>query len=171
VSRDLKAFLITCLLMGGAVLLQSTVLHWVALGGVKPDLALIILVFVAVRRGSMTAQLGGFASGLVEDLLSLSPLGFHAFFRATIGFLYGLSAGNIFLDPIMMPVVLTVLGTLLKGLVTSVLVALFSISAPGFRAFTGPLWIELGYNAILSPFLFALLGLIRPLRPRDRERE
>jgi len=169
-SRDLQAFLTAAGLMIAAVVLQSVVLGWVAIRGVRPDLALIILAFTAVRRGSMTAQLGGFASGLVEDLLSLSPVGFHALFRVCIGFLYGLAEGSIFVDPILMPVLLAGLATLLKGVVSSLTVALFSVAAAGFRVFAGPLWIEIAYNAVLAPFLFALLGLVRPLRPRDKER-
>jgi len=152
-----------------AVVLQSTLLHWVAIRGVIPDLGLIILVFVAIRRGSMTAQLSGFATGVVEDFLSLSPLGFHAFIRTLVGFLYGLTVGSIFVDPILMPVILTIIATLFKALISSVLVSFLSIPAEGFSVFTGPLWIEMGYNAVLAPFLFALLGLLKVLKPQKKE--
>lgn len=169
-SRDLKAFIISTLIMAGCIVVQSTLLDWISIRGVIPDLALIVLVFVAIRRGSLTAQLGGFVSGLVEDVLSLSPVGFHALFRTIVGFLCGLSAGNIFVDPILMPVILAVIGTILKGFLSSLLISVFSIPGVGFRIFSGSLWIELGYNAFLAPFLFALLGVIRPLRPREKER-
>lgn len=169
-SRDLKAFLLSSGLIAVAVVLQSTLLHWVAVRGVIPDLGLIVLVFVAIRRGSMTAQLSGFASGVVEDVLSLSPLGFHAFIRTVVGFLYGLTEGSIFVDPILMPVILIIIATLFKALISSLLVAFLSISAAGFGVFAGPLWIELGYNAVLAPFLFGLLGLLKSLKPRDKER-
>ncbi len=169
-SRDSKAFLLSSGLIALAIVLQSTLLHWVAVRGVIPDLGLIVLVFVAIRRGSMTAQLSGFASGVVEDVLSLSPLGFHAFIRTMVGFLYGLTVGSIFVDPILMPVVLIIIATLLKALISSLLVAFLSIPAAGFGVFAGPLWIELGYNAVLAPFLFALLRLFKPLKPRDKER-
>ena len=169
-SRDLKAFLLSSGLIALAVVLQSTLLHWVAVRGVIPDLGLIVLVFVAIRRGSMTAQLSGFASGVVEDVLSLSPLGFHAFIRTVVGFLYGLTEGSIFVDPIFMPVILIIIATLFKALISSLLVAFLSIPAAGFGVFAGPLWIELGYNAVLAPFLFALLGLLKALKPRDKER-
>jgi rod shape-determining protein MreD len=168
-SRDLKAFLLSTGMIALAIVLQSTLLHWVAIRGVIPDVGLIILVFVAIRRGSMTAQLSGFATGVIEDLLSLSPLGFHAFMRTVIGFLYGLTVGSIFVDPILMPVLLTVIATLFKALVSSVLVTFLSIPAEGFRVFAGPLWIELGYNAVLAPFLFALLGLLKVLKPQNKE--
>jgi rod shape-determining protein MreD len=169
-SRDFKAFLLSSGLIALAIVLQSTLLHWVAVRGVIPDLGLIVLVFVAIRRGSMTAQLSGFASGVVEDVLSLSPLGFHAFIRTVVGFLYGLTEGSIFVDPILMPVILIIIATLLKALISSLLVVFLSIPAAGFIVFTGPLWIELGYNAVLAPFLFALLGLLKLLKPRDKER-
>ncbi len=168
-SRDLKAFLLSTGMIAVAVVLQSTLLHWVAIRGVIPDLGLIILVFVAIRRGSMTAQLSGFATGVVEDFLSLSPLGFHAFIRTLVGFLYGLTVGSIFVDPILMPVILTIIATLIKGLASSVLVSFLSIPAQGFGVFTGPLWIEMGYNAVLAPFLFALLGLVKVFKPQNKE--
>jgi len=170
VDRDFRTIVLATILCAAAVVLQSTLLHWVALRGVKPDLALIILVYVSVRRGSMTGQLTGFASGILQDLLSLSPVGFHALTRTLIGFLYGRMEGNIFLDPILMPLLLTIIATILKGLVASFAVVLFAVAAPGFQVFAGPLWIEVGYNAFLAPFLFALLSLVKPLRPRDKER-
>ncbi len=168
-SRDLKAFLLSTGLIALAVVLQSTMLHWVAIRGVIPDLGLIILVFVAIRRGSMTAQLSGFAAGVIEDLLSLSPLGFHALVRTVVGFLYGLTVGSIFVDPILMPVLLTIVATAFKALISSLLVSFLAIPAEGFGVFTGPLWIEMGYNAVLAPFIFALLGLLKVLKPQNKE--
>ena len=101
--------------------------------------------------------------------MSLSPLGFHAFVRAVIGFFYGLTAGSIFVDPILMPVILTVVATVFKGLVSSLLIVFLSIPAGGFSVFAGPLWIETGYNAVLAPFLFALLGALKSLKPQNKE--
>jgi rod shape-determining protein MreD len=168
-SRDLKAFLLSSGMIAAAIILQSTLLRWVAVRGVIPDLGLIILVFVAIRRGSMTAQLSGFATGVVEDVLSLSPLGFHAFIRTVVGYLYGLTVGSIFVDPILMPIVLTIIATLSKALISSVLVSFLAIPAEGFSVFKGPLWIEMGYNAVLAPFLFALLGLLKVFKPQNKE--
>jgi rod shape-determining protein MreD len=168
-SRELKAFLLSTGMITLAVVLQSTLLHWVAIRGVIPDVGLIILVFAAIRRGSMTAQLSGFATGVVEDFLSLSPLGFHAFVRTVIGFLYGLTVGSIFVDPILMPVLLTIAATMFKALISSLLVSFLSIPAAGFTVFTGPVWIEMGYNAVLAPFLFALLNLLKVFKPQNKE--
>jgi rod shape-determining protein MreD len=169
-DRELRTILISTLLLAAAVLLQSTLLRWVALKGVKPDLALIVLVFVAIRRGSMAGQVSGFLAGLVEDVVSLAPLGFNALLRTLLGYFYGLTAGSIFVDPVMMPVLLVLLATILKGLASSLLVTVFRVPAPGFQIFAGPLWIEVGYNALLAPFLFASLRRLRALAPREKDR-
>jgi hypothetical protein len=61
-------------------------------------------------------------------------------------------------------------GTLVKALLAAVLEAVFSVSSSGFAPFGGPVWIELGWNAVLAPFLFALLGLVKLLRPVEKKK-
>jgi rod shape-determining protein MreD len=170
VSRETRAIILSLALLAVSVLLQSTVLRAVAIRGVRPDLTFVLLMFVAIRRGPMVGQLGGFAVGIAEDLVSLAPLGFHALLRATTGFLYGLFLGNVYVDPVLIPVVFAAAGTLVKGLMTVVLEAIFSVSSTGFAPFAGPLWIELGWNAVLAPFLFALLGLVKLLRAVEKKK-
>jgi rod shape-determining protein MreD len=173
-GKEFRIFLLTVFLLVVAVLLQSTILNRVAIATVKPDLALIILVFVSLRRGSMIGQTSGFFSGILEDFMSAAPfgfypLGFHPLMRAVIGYLYGLLSGKVFVDPFMMPMVLTAVATLIKGVVAGLLSTVFGFSSSGFLYFTGRLWIEVGYNAVLSPFIFALLGLFRIFKQAEKE--
>jgi len=168
-GRDLKAILVAFVILAACVVLQSTVFRYIAIRGVRPDLALIVLVFVALRRGSMTAQVAGFAAGIVEDLVSVSPVGFHMLLRTVIGYLYGLLSGNVFLDPLLMPIVLTIVATILKGLVSGLVSLVFGLQASGFMYFAGRLWIEAGYNALAAPFLFALLNLLKVFKQAEKE--
>jgi len=168
-NRDFRVTLFTVLFLAIAVVLQSTVLGKIAIGGVRPDIALIVLVFASLRRGSMVGQVSGFATGFLEDLMNVSPLGFHSLMRTIIGFLYGLLSGNVFIDPFLMPIILAVVATLLKGLISGIVSALFGIASSGFITFTGRLWIEMGYNGVVAPFLFALLNLLRVFKPADKE--
>jgi rod shape-determining protein MreD len=169
VNRDFRVTVLTIIVLCICILLQSTLLHAVELGGVHPDLALLVLIFVAMRRGAMVAQVSGFVSGFVEDLMSLSPLGFHALLRTVVGFLYGLLSGNVFIDPFLMPIILAVIATILKGFLAGIVSAVFGIASSGFIIFTGRLWIEAGYNGLVAPFLFALLGLVRAFKQADKE--
>lgn len=51
-----------------AVVSQSVVFRHLAIGGVVPDLALIVVVVAAIVRGSEFAAVLGFAAGLLVDL-------------------------------------------------------------------------------------------------------
>jgi len=168
-NRDLKATLLTTLALVICILLQSTVLKFIALRGVKPDLALIVLIFVSMRRGSMVGQVSGFATGFLEDVMNVSPLGFHSLMRTVIGYLYGMLSGNVFIDPFLMPIILTVVATLLKGVLAGIISAIFGLTASGFITFTGRIWIEIGYNGVIAPFLFALLNLFKVFKQTDKE--
>ena len=163
-NRDGRITLFTIFALALCVLLQSTLLNRIAIKGVRPDLALIVLIFVSMRRGSMVGQVSGFAAGIFEDLMNVSPLGFHSLMRTLIGYLYGIFAGNVFIDPFLMPMILTVIATILKGLLAGIISAIFGIASSGFITFTGRLWIEVAYNGVLAPFLFALLGLFQDLQ-------
>ena len=163
----MNSVLTSSLILGVAVLLQTTVGNWIAVAGVKPDIALVILIFIAQKKGSMVAQITGFFTGLLEDLLSLSPLGFHSLMKSVIGYVYGLFRGNIFMDPIITPVVLTVIGTIGKGLLAGIIGFIFIIPAATFRQFVGKIWIEVLFNAVLAPFLFALLRFVPMFKEKD----
>jgi rod shape-determining protein MreD len=169
VNRDLRVTLFTLLALGICVMLQSTLLGRIAIRGVRPDLALIVLVFASLRKGSMVGQWSGFASGLLEDLMNVSPLGFHSLLKTVIGYLYGVFSGNVFVDPFLMPMVLVVVATLLKGTLAGIVSAVFGIAASGFITFTGRIWIEIAYNGVLAPFLFALLNLFKIFKQADKE--
>ncbi len=168
-NRDLRATVFTIVAMGICILLQSTILGRIAIRGVRPDLAMLVLVFVSLRRGPMVGQMSGFVSGFLEDLMNVSPLGFHSLLRTVIGYLFGLLSGNVFIDPFLMPIILAVVATLLKGILSGIVSAVFGIESSGFITFTGRLWIEVGYNGIVAPFLFALLNVFRVIKQTDKE--
>jgi rod shape-determining protein MreD len=168
-NRDFRTIFFTVLTMAVCILLQSTILGRVAIRGVRPDLALIVLIFVSMRRGPMVGQVSGFATGFLEDLMNVSPLGFHSLLRTVIGYVYGLLSGNVFIDPFLMPIILTVVATILKGILAGIVSAIFGLTASGFITFTGRLWIEVGYNGVIAPFLFALLNLFKMFKQADKE--
>jgi rod shape-determining protein MreD len=168
-NRDVRTIISTVVALVICILLQSTILGRVAIRGVRPDLAMLVLVFVSIRRGPMVGQVSGFASGFLEDLMNVSPLGFHSLLRTVIGYVFGLLSGNVFIDPFLMPIILAVVATILKGILSGIVSAVFGIESSGFITFTGRLWIEVGYNGIVAPFLFALLNLFKAFKQADKE--
>ncbi len=164
-----KRTIISAIVIGAFVLIQTTLLSKITIFGVTPDIAMIILVCISIRNGSMVGQISGFATGILEDLLSLSPLGFHCFIKTATGFLFGLFRGSVFIDPVLIPLLIGVIATVFKGLVASFLSIFIKFPGTIYDIFSVKLWIEVGFNAVLSPFIFALLGLFKIFKTNPKE--
>ena len=160
--------LLTMGLLGLALLAQSTILGSVAIAGVKPNLALVILIFAAYSAGPVVGEVSGFAAGLAQDFMSLPPLGFYALIRTILGFFVGKLQGSLVTGPVVLPVVLVVGGTFLDGALVWLLGALLGETLPflGDQKF----WIEAAYNGVLAPIVFAVLGRLRIYRSAEKER-
>jgi rod shape-determining protein MreD len=152
----------------GLVAAQTNLLQFMAIGGALPDLALILLIYYSHYNGSFPGEIVGFITGMAFDALSAAPLGFHALIYTTVGYLVGISRQRVVMDPIFIPVVLVAVLTLLKAFIGFILLAVFPVEA-GFAGVISPrIALEIGYNAVLTPLLFALFGLIQPLRGSRR---
>lgn len=157
------------LVMAGMAVLQSTLLRFIEIAGIGPDLVLIVLIFIGNRNGVMPAQLAGFIAGVVLDVLGLAPLGFYALIYTTIGALFGITRGKMFVDPIFIPVVLAVIAMLIKALLALLIGAIFSIPGVSADVFASGYLIEIVYTGLLAPVLFGLLGMLSWLQI-DRRR-
>jgi len=148
-------FIITLVL----IILQTTLFRHFQVKSVAPDLLLIFMIFSAHTRGSFQGQIMGFSSGIVEDLLSLSPLGFNSLIRLILSFLFGLTKGKIFLDPLVIPILFIIVGTAMKELLAFSLSLIFlEEKLPVFDLF---FLIELGLNTVLAPFVYNLFKKVR----------
>ncbi|HUX19642.1 MAG TPA: rod shape-determining protein MreD [Spirochaetia bacterium] len=166
---SLSGFWPTTILVAVFVVLQSTLLKNLRLFDVKPDIALVIFLLTSSRQGSFKAQITGFGTGLVQDFLSLSPIGFNALIRTVLGYLYGALKGKLFIDPIFFPILIAVIGTLLKYLFSYILMLMFISPAAAATVFSAHLWIEMGINSFIAPFIFALLKIGRFIQMRERD--
>ena len=147
---------------------QTNLLRLIEIRGVQPDLALIVMVFLAHHHGSLVGESVGFVVGITEDLLSLSPPGFNAFIKTVVGFLSGLTQNRTVVDSIFMPIILMVGATLTKTVLVVVLDALFSFEGAIAPLPAGRVAIEVIYTALLGPILFALLHYLPIVRPERR---
>ena len=72
-----------------AALLQVTLVASVDVAGGAADLLLLVLVAVALLRGSLTGAVAGFFGGLLVDVTTLDTLGVWALLYALIGYWTG----------------------------------------------------------------------------------
>ncbi len=149
------------------VILQSTIFQKIDLFGAKPDLVLIVMVIFSNYFGTLKGELFGTAAGLVEDFLTLAPLGFNTFVRTVTGYFAGMTRGKIFLDPVITPVILVIFFTLFKAVVMYLLLILF-LPRNADTVFTSAFLIQLVMNILVTPFMFFLLKITK-LIPEDYE--
>lgn len=73
----------------GLLLLQTTFLPFVALSGYLPDLFILYLVYIALRRGQIEATISGFVIGLLQDIVTTQFFGLAALSKTIAGFVAG----------------------------------------------------------------------------------
>jgi rod shape-determining protein MreD len=139
---------------------QTTWLELFSFGGVIPDLALIWVVYCAVRHSRAAGIGGGIVMGLIQDSLSGGLLGVNTLSKGLIGYFFSTLKEKFFVEG-MIPIGIFLifssifdglvyyfsLGTILKGEVAS---SFLYQSLPVYSI----------YNALIGPFMFVLLDKI-----------
>lgn len=166
----IRSIVLSSAIMIVCAYLQSTVVQGIALFGVIPDFAMIVLIFTSIKNGSMEGQITGFASGIATDFISKMPLGYTVFTQTVIGFVYGIFSSNIFIDILIAPFLMAFIGTIFKAILTVILSIFFSDSIMAYSFFTRDLWVEALYNAVLAPFVFFVLSLFKRFLLTERDR-
>ncbi len=69
------------------LVLQSTFLYRIEIGGIRPDLLVGFVVYFAWMRGPVAGTIAGFSIGLLQDLDAPGPLGLNALAKSVVGFL------------------------------------------------------------------------------------
>src|SRR5690606_37603981 len=70
-------------------LIQFSLLNFVVVQGITPDLLLILVVWIAIREGRFTGTIAGFLIGLTLDIITFDLIGINAFTKTIAGFIAG----------------------------------------------------------------------------------
>ena len=96
--------------------LQSTVMQWISLGNVGPNLLIIITSAYGFMRGKKSGLLVGFFSGLLTDIFFGEVIGFYAVIYMYIGYGNGLFHKIFFPEDIKLPLFLIIVSDFLYGM-------------------------------------------------------
>jgi rod shape-determining protein MreD len=152
-----------------AVLVQSTVLAGVRLGGVRPDLLVLAVVAVAMASDATTGALFGFVTGLVADLLFDLPVGVSALVYTAVGFAVGTVRLYVTSHRPLVHLALAGAASLASVWACGLLLRVFDLSSWAAVARAGPL-VAL-YNLLLTPFVYPVVWALTervPARPARR---
>jgi rod shape-determining protein MreD len=139
----------TLIIFVSAIVLQTSVLDILTIKGIKPDLVLLIVVYLGLIRGSDIGCLSGFFFGLVEDVYSGMYLGSNALTKTIVGFFCGISGKRLYTHSLLSQILCVGIGTVID------VVLLLSIN--GFGSI-GSNWRQLLlyetlYNILCCPFV------------------
>jgi len=157
-----KTILASTFLSSVFLIIQTTWLRNGLFWGVKPDLALLVIVWVAYSNRGHQGVLTGFLTGMVCDLLSSTPLGYFPFLYIIPAYAASVLHQFVEMDAFFIPVIMGFVGTVLKGISSIFLIAIFGEDILGSYVLSDAhFWIEAVLNGAIAPLLFMALVRIR----------
>lgn len=152
-------YIFTAMLAVLSLIIQGhTSFDVIRIGGVKPDILFIVIVYVSYSFGSFYGETVGFISGLLHDSVSNSPLGLLALPKMVLGFIVGMFGRNVIKGNILTVSLLLFLASLLKGIITLFLCYVFHHAS--ISSVLTVILPESFYNALLAPPLFVIFDKI-----------
>lgn len=161
--RAIALFTLTALL---AVVVQTTVLPMTHLG--RPDLLLIICVYLGLHQHSMFGVFGAFLLGYLQDAFSGGVIGLNAFGMCLVFAVVYLTSRRLWVDNAVSKVVVVFLASVVKTVAILALVAVF-ISEDLWRTIVRYLVLDAAVAAIISPAVFAVLSRTQLLAQVEEE--
>ena len=145
-----------------AVLLQTTVAPNIRILGANPDFALIIIVCVALIKGSEVGAVFGFLTGVMVAIALMEPFGLSAFVFVLVGYFAGRYAETADLSAGFAPLLTTFAATLVANILFAMAQSLLERQVPmGF--FLGRVLVpSLIINTLLAAPLYLVVRLCIP---------
>ena len=115
------------LLTALALLVQTSWTHAIAIAGIRPDVVLIIIVYIGIRSGHLEATIFGFVSGFFLDVYNPEFMGVNAFSNSVVGFAVGYSRVGIVAEDFRVQALVLLIASLTHDVLYF---ALSSVSSP-----------------------------------------
>ena len=151
-------------------LLQGTVFPSLNLGGIVPNLMIIVTASYGFMRGRKSGLLTGFFSGLLMDIFFGNILGFYALIYMYIGYLNGVFRKIFYPEDIKLPIALIVCSDFIYNIVIYILTFLLKGRFQFLYYFLNIIIPEIVYTIIVTCVLYPLLLLVES-RLERKEKE
>lgn len=114
----------TVILILFCFVIQVTLLPAISLGGITPNLLVILTASVGFTRGDMPGMIVGFFCGLFADISYGDMIGFYALLLAYIGFVNGKFCRIFYPEDVKLPVALIIVSDLTYEMITYIMLFL-----------------------------------------------
>ena len=150
-----------------AAFIQAALAPYLAIGGVVPNIMLLIVVTLALVEGPVAGCAVGFASGLIFDLLGSGPVGPMILVLTVTGYLAGLLHANLFAEGWLLPITVLAVAALGAELAYGLITDLLGAGGPFLVTFATKMLPGAVYNTALAllvyPWLARILRQDRPM--------
>ena len=155
----MKKILITIILALVAYIiyfLQSNFFNWFTIAGIKPNLFIILILFIGLFGGKTLGTIYGIIVGLIIDLLLRNQIGITAISLGIVGFLSGIFDKNFSKDSRITIMIMTFAVTIISELISYL--ANYFIFSINFEvmAFIKITLIETIYNLMITIIIYPL---------------
>lgn len=100
-----------------ALLVQASWGHSIGIGGIRPDLVILVLVYIGIQEGQVMATLFGFASGFLLDVYDPQAMGVNSLANTVVGFLVGTTRVQVVAEELRVQALIFFCATLARDLV------------------------------------------------------
>ena len=100
-----------------AVLLQTSWVNSFSIRGVRPDVVLLVVVFIGITRGQIAATVFGFVSGFLLDVYDPESMGLNSLANSVVGFAVAHSRPGVVAEDFRVQALLLFLAGILHDLV------------------------------------------------------
>ncbi len=162
----MRRYIIMLIILIFCLILPGTVFHYLSWNGIKPDLAMLWLIYIAIHHRPSQGIAYGFAIGLIVDLYFSRYIGMYTITLAVVAFLISFLQQRWYRDNIPLTIVLVFLATLLGQIIVSLLANIAGLNWDFGNAVRMILGTAL-YNSLLVPITYPLanrsftLGILR----------
>ena len=102
----MKRVIIELLIIIAAFILQSTIFRAISLGGIVPNLLIIVTSSFGIMRGRREGMFIGFICGILVDIFFGNVLGFYALVYLVIGYLNGIFQSFFYPEDVKLPMIM-----------------------------------------------------------------
>jgi rod shape-determining protein MreD len=150
----------------GGGLAQATLAPALRIADVSPDIPLIVVVLLALRRGPEFGCAAGFIAGLLQDVAAGGLIGVQALTKALVGFGLGTAGGRLRVTQPLVQVPGLVVLTMAEAVVRFALLQLFRFPAPFGEMMVYVALPQAVYNGFLGAALVFALAWSNILKER-----
>ena len=148
---------VTALIIFVNFILQTTLFPLLAIRGIFPNTALIIVTSYALLRGSKEGAIVGGFTGLLMDIFFSKMIGFYTLLYLAIGLFIGRSQKTFYRENYLLPVIFCTVSTIIYQAVLYIVGFMFRGEGNIFYFLFSILLPEIVYTAIVTILVYRIL--------------